>query len=97
MIFATSIGLFAQKKYGNFTSTFFATLVIAYIIKDRIKETLKSYFKRVWDYKSEFYNFYEGNPIFEEIEILNREGPLAIPPESVVLINLLYSRNVIWF
>jgi len=44
MTFSTLITLLARWKYGNFTSSFFLLLVLAYILKDRIKDLMKFYF-----------------------------------------------------
>jgi len=58
MVFATIISFFATKQFGNFTSTLFLTLVVSYMLKDRIKEMTrfyfsskldKRYFDRKWD------------------------------------------------
>lgn len=44
MVFSTLITLFASWKYGNFTSSFFLLIILAYILKDRIKDLMKFYF-----------------------------------------------------
>ena len=44
MIFATIIAFAFQIKYGNFTMPLFIALVIAYMLKDRIKELSRFYF-----------------------------------------------------
>lgn len=38
MIFATIVAFYFQQRYGNFTFSFFAALVVGYMFKDRIKE-----------------------------------------------------------
>ncbi len=38
MIFATLIAFYSQNQFGNFTFPFFIALVLAYMLKDRIKE-----------------------------------------------------------
>ncbi|RME60068.1 MAG: hypothetical protein D6790_09890, partial [Caldilineae bacterium] len=38
MIFATLVAFYFQQRYGNFTTPFFAALVVGYMFKDRIKE-----------------------------------------------------------
>ncbi|MCK5726765.1 MAG: hypothetical protein KAH22_08080 [Thiotrichaceae bacterium] len=43
MLWATSIAMYVQYRYGLFTMTFFITLVISYIFKDRIKEGVRDY------------------------------------------------------
>lgn len=37
MVFSTSLAFYYQQKYGNFTLSFFVTLVLGYMLKDRIK------------------------------------------------------------
>lgn len=44
MIFATAIAFYFQARYGNFTTSFFAALVVGYMFKDRIKEIGRNYF-----------------------------------------------------
>ncbi len=44
MIFATFIAFAFQIKYGNFTLPLFIALVVAYMLKDRIKELSRFYF-----------------------------------------------------
>lgn len=44
MIFATAIAFSFQQKYGNFTMPLFVALVISYMLKDRIKDTMRYYF-----------------------------------------------------
>jgi hypothetical protein len=52
MIFATLVAFFAQRKYGNFSTPLFAALVIGYIFKDRLKELLKEFLKKLIDNKT---------------------------------------------
>ncbi len=44
MIFATIIAFVFQIKYGNFTLPLFIAMVVAYMLKDRIKELSRFYF-----------------------------------------------------
>lgn len=44
MIFATAVSFSFQQRYGNFTMPFFVALVVAYMLKDRIKELMRYYF-----------------------------------------------------
>lgn len=44
MVFATVVSFTFQQKFGNFTLPFFFTLVISYMLKDRIKELSRYYF-----------------------------------------------------
>lgn len=41
MIFATVIAFYFQQRYGNFTFPFFLALVVGYMFKDRIKESMR--------------------------------------------------------
>lgn len=61
MIFTTIIVFITQKKYGNFTTSFFVALVISYMFKDRIKEAYRKYFDKkmaikIYDYKEKIYS-----------------------------------------
>ena len=61
MIFTTLIVFITQKKYGNFTTSFFVALVISYMFKDRIKEAYRNYFDKkmaikTYDYKEKIYS-----------------------------------------
>ncbi len=44
MIFATAVAFAFQQKYGNFTMPLFVALVVSYMLKDRIKELIRSAF-----------------------------------------------------
>ena len=41
MIFATVVAFYFQRRYGNFTFPFFLALVVGYMFKDRIKESMR--------------------------------------------------------
>jgi len=61
MVFATGVAFYAQKVYGNFTTTFFIVLVISYMFKDRIKELSRAYFsgkyrKKHFDHKTDIFS-----------------------------------------
>jgi len=62
MIFATTVAFLSQKKYGNFTLSFFAALVISYMFKDRIKDLFrqifenKLFFRKVFDFRNKIYD-----------------------------------------
>ncbi len=47
MIFATWVAFYFQQRYGNFTTPFFAALVVGYMFKDRIKELGRAAFARL--------------------------------------------------
>jgi hypothetical protein len=61
MIFTTTIIFATQKQYGNFTTSFFAALVVSYMFKDRLKEAYRKYFDKkiklkTYDYKEKIYD-----------------------------------------
>lgn len=61
MIFATGVAFYTQQEYGNFTIPFFITLVIGYMLKDRIKELMRVYFsgkyrKKHFDHKTKIFS-----------------------------------------
>ena len=58
MIFATVVVFVTQKEYGNFTSSFFAALVVSYMFKDRLKEAYRHYFDKKIELKT--YDFKEN-------------------------------------
>ncbi len=41
MIFATVVAFYFQQRYGNFTFPFFLALVVGYMFKDRLKESMR--------------------------------------------------------
>ncbi len=60
MLFATAVAFFYQSIYGNLTTQLFIVLVISYVFKDRIKETLRDILsekllKNFYDYKIKLY------------------------------------------
>jgi hypothetical protein len=61
MVFATAVIFITQQKYGNFTSAFFASMVISYMFKDRLKDFFKQYFEnrlrfKIYDFKEKIYH-----------------------------------------
>ncbi len=46
MIFATVVAFYFQLKFGNFTFPFFIALVVGYMFKDRIKESVRGLFAK---------------------------------------------------
>jgi len=46
MIFATIVAFYFQHKFGNFTFPFFIALVVGYMFKDRIKESVRNLFSK---------------------------------------------------
>mgnify|MGYP000858766970 CR=1 FL=1 len=58
MIFATAVAFSFQQHYGNLTMPLFVSLVISYMLKDRIKELARYYFahklgRRYFDRKTD--------------------------------------------
>jgi hypothetical protein len=61
MVFTTAVVFATQQEYGNFTTSFFAALVISYMFKDRLKEAYRHYFDKkialkTYDYKEKIYD-----------------------------------------
>jgi len=61
MVFTTIVVFTTQQEYGNFTTSFFAALVISYMFKDRLKEAYRHYFDKkialkTYDYKERIYD-----------------------------------------
>jgi len=61
MIFTTVVVFATQKEYGNFTTSFFAALVISYMFKDRLKEAYRHYFdkkieRKTYDFKEKIFD-----------------------------------------
>ncbi len=54
MIFATVIAFYAQLRFGNFTFALFVALVIGYMFKDRIKDSMRALSHRFM--RSAFYD-----------------------------------------
>ena len=44
MVFATMVAFYSQYQFGNLTLPFFVALVVAYMLKDRIKEFVRYLF-----------------------------------------------------
>jgi hypothetical protein len=49
MVFATAVAFFSQKTYESFSLPLFIALVISYMFKDRIKESLRIYLRNKLD------------------------------------------------
>ncbi len=61
MVFATTVVFITQQKFGNFTTPFFAALVLSYMFKDRIKEISRVYFEKklnikAYDFRDKIYD-----------------------------------------
>lgn len=48
MIFATSIAFYYQRLYGTLSLSFFAALVVSYMLKDRLKALSQGYFHKIF-------------------------------------------------
>jgi hypothetical protein len=46
MVFATAVGFYAQTVFGGISSALFVLLVVAYMVKDRLKDIFRAYFQR---------------------------------------------------
>ncbi len=61
MVFTTVVVFATQKEYGNFTTSFFAAVVISYMFKDRLKEAYRHYFDKkiqmkTYDFKEKIFD-----------------------------------------
>jgi len=81
MVFTTGVVFATQQEYGNFTTSFFAALVISYMFKDRLKEAYRHYFDKkmrvkTYDFKEKIYDF-DKNSFFgyikERMRFVNRD------------------------
>lgn len=90
MIFATAVAFTFQQKYGNFTMPLFVALVISYMLKDRIKELVRSVFSSNRKLK-----YFDNKTLFRVKESrvgLSREG-FDFVPQSKVPEGILALRN----
>jgi len=78
MIFATIIAFAFQIKYGNFTTPLFIALVVAYMLKDRIKELSRFYFSHKLN------NKYFDNKVFMKV---NDDEIIGVYKESQDFVN----------
>jgi len=88
MIFTTLVVFATQKEYGNFTTSFFAALVVSYMFKDRIKEAYRHYFDKkiklkTYDFKEKIYDF-EKKALFGLIKERIRFVDKANLPQDVI-------------
>ena len=66
MLFATSVAFYSQLRYGSIGASVFTILIISYMFKDRIKESLRMYFskkiqKKIFDYKTTLFTAEKEN------------------------------------
>ncbi len=81
MVFATAVSFAFQQKYGNFTMPLFVALVVSYMLKDRIKELVRSVFSSNRKLK-----YFDNKTLFSVKDTVigrSREGFDIIPQEEV--------------
>lgn len=88
MVFATAVTYYAQLRFGSFTMSFFVAIVLGYIFKDRIKESIKAYLKyttkkNFFDHKTKIYAGEKNIGIIKESFDYEDEKNL---PENVILL-----------
>lgn len=90
MIFATAIAFTFQQKYGNFTMPLFVALVVSYMLKDRIKELVRSAFSS--NRKLKYFDNKTTLSVKETVIGKSREG-FDIVPQSKVPLEIIEMRN----
>lgn len=90
MIFATAVAFAFQQKYGNFTMPLFVALVVSYMLKDRIKELVRSAFSS--NRKLKYFDNATLLGVKETIIGRSREG-FDIVPQSTVPQEIMEMRN----
>ncbi|NTV23906.1 MAG: hypothetical protein HGA85_06065 [Nanoarchaeota archaeon] len=83
MVFATGLTYIAMLRFGDFTFAFFVTVVLGYVFKDRIKDSLKSYFKHklgknIFDHKTRIFSGKKVAGIIREGFDFEREDKVAV-------------------
>ncbi len=103
MVFTTVVVFATQKEYGNFTTSFFAALVISYMFKDRLKEAYRHYFDKkihtkTYDFKEKIFDN-EKRSLFAFIKERMRFIDKSNLPEDVVKTRVkgIPSRLSTWF
>ncbi len=90
MVFATAVSFAFQQKYGNFTMPLFVALVVSYMLKDRIKELVRSVFSSNRKLK-----YFDNKTLFsvkDSVVGRSREG-FDIIPQAEVPQEILRMRN----
>lgn len=90
MIFATTVAFAFQQKYGNFTMPLFVALVVSYMLKDRIKELIRSAFASNRKLK-----YFDNKTILGVKDVIigrSREG-FDFQPQSKVPDHIMEIRN----
>ena len=90
MIFATAVAFTFQQKYGNFTMPLFVALVVSYMLKDRIKELVRSAFSS--NRKIKYFDNKTLLGVKDTIIGYSREG-FDIIPQSKVPQEIMEIRN----
>ena len=94
MAFATAVAFIGQDRLGNLSLTFFVTLVVAYIFKDRMKELTRIFIyrklqKRLYDQKTVIRNGI-GNTMGVHRQSFQFMDEAGLPPELVKIRNKDY-------
>lgn len=90
MIFATTVTFAFQQKYGNFTMPLFVALVVSYMLKDRIKELVRSAFSS--NRKLKYFDNKTILSVKENVIGVCKEG-FDIVPQSKVPQDIIDIRN----
>ena len=94
MAFATAVAFLGQNRLGNLSFTFFVTLVVAYIFKDRMKELTRIFIyrklqKRLYDHKTVIRNGI-GNTMGIHRQSVQFIDEADLPPDLVKIRNKDY-------
>ncbi len=90
MVFATAVSFAFQQKYGNFTMPLFVALVVSYMLKDRIKELVRSVFSS--NRKLKYFDNKTLLSVKDTVIGRSREG-FDIIPQSTVPQEIIEMRN----
>jgi hypothetical protein len=92
MIFATVIAFYAQLRFGNFTFALFVALVIGYMFKDRLKDSMRALSHRFM--RSAFYDRRTRIRTLDgQHELGYLRERMAFIPESDVPATVMLARN----
>ena len=90
MVFATAMTFTFQQKYGNYTMPLFVALVVSYMLKDRIKELVRSAFSS--NRKLKYFDNQTRLSVKDSIIGVCKEG-FDIVPQSKVPQEIIDIRN----
>jgi hypothetical protein len=90
MLVASLVGLWVQQRYLSSTWPFLVTIVLLYMLKDRLKEWLRTFFSRkmtrfLADYSVRIFDSHSGLDIGRCREAFGFLRPEQIPPEVLAL------------